>query len=126
SIKYVSYVLRADNHGEGGELALMALALMHGSDSKWRKNVIVLLGLFGAALLYGDGMLTPAVSVLSAVEGLTVVTSRLESVVLPITCLLLCGLFLAQKRGTGKIGAIFGPVMVLWFCTIGLLGLGQL
>lgn len=126
SIKYVLYVLRADNHGEGGELALMALALTHGSDAKWRKKIIILLGLFGAALLYGDGMLTPAVSVLSAVEGLTVVTSRFEHVVLPITCILLCGLFLAQKRGTGKIGAIFGPVMVLWFCTIALLGLGQL
>lgn len=125
SIKYVSYVLRADNHGEGGELALMALALTFGSDSKIRRQVIVLLGLFGAALLYGDGMLTPAVSVLSAVEGLEVITSRLDSAVIPITCLILFALFFAQKRGTAKIGAIFGPVMVVWFLTIAALGVAQ-
>src|SRR5947207_7647552 len=125
SIKYLSLVLRADNHGEGGILALMALAFPE-RDSRARsriRSLWVLLGVFGAALLYGDGMITPAISVLSAVEGLNVATSSFEPVVIPITVLVLTGLFAFQHSGTGSVGKIFGPVMLLWFFTIGLLGL---
>jgi KUP system potassium uptake protein len=126
SIKYVSYVLRADNGGEGGVLALMALALSREHGSPRRRQIILYLGLFGAALLYGDGMITPAISVLSAVEGLSIVTSRLDSVVVPLTVVILLGLFMVQRKGTAKMGAIFGPVMVLWFTVLGVLGLIQI
>lgn len=122
SVKYLVFVLRADNRGEGGILALMALALMErkGRGSRW---LLVVFGLFGAALLYGDGIITPAISVLSAVEGLNVATPALQHWVVPITVVLLVGLFLLQSRGTGGIGTIFGPVMFLWFLAIGGLGL---
>ncbi|MEA2599807.1 MAG: system potassium uptake protein [Acidobacteriota bacterium] len=119
SIKYLVFVMRADNRGEGGILALMALIRVR-KTSRW---VLIALGLFGAALLYGDGMITPAISVLSAVEGLDVATSFFKSYVQPITIVILIGLFLIQRRGTEKIGALFGPVMTLWFATIGVLGL---
>src|SRR6185436_10827144 len=122
AIKYVSYVMRADNQGEGGILALMALipATYRGPQSR---GVLLALGLFGSALLYGDGVITPAVSVLSAVEGLSQATPKLTSFVVPLSVVILAGLFLVQNRGTAAVGAMFGPVMVLWFITIGAIGL---
>lgn len=121
SIKYLLYVMRADNRGEGGILALMSL-VRAGASTKER-FVLVIVGLFGAALLYGDGMITPAISVLSAVEGLEVATPVFAGYVVPITILILIGLFLFQKRGTRGIGTIFGPVMLIWFVTIAGLGI---
>ncbi len=119
SIKYLVFVMRADNRGEGGILALMSLIRTRAT-KRW---VLIALGLFGAALLYGDGMITPAISVLSAVEGLEVATSFFKPYVQPITIVILIILFVIQRRGTSKIGALFGPVMVLWFVTLGVLGL---
>jgi KUP system potassium uptake protein len=124
SVKYLIFVMRADNDGEGGVLALMALALgTHDAKPHPRSRALIILGLFGAALLYGDGVITPAISVLSAVEGLTVATDAFQPVVVPITCAILIALFLVQKRGTGGIGYVFGPVTLIWFVAIGLLGL---
>ena len=124
-VKYLVFVLRADNNGEGGVLALMALVSPKtGIVAPRRLRVtLVFLGLFGAALLYGDGMITPAISVLSAVEGLNVATPLLEPLVVPITCLLLIGLFLLQKRGTAGVGLLFGPAMLLWFASLAIVGL---
>jgi KUP system potassium uptake protein len=121
SIKYLLFVMRADNGGEGGILALVALVRAKTGQSAHR--TLVAIGLFGAALLYGDGMITPAISVLSAVEGLGVATHAFESFVVPITVGILIVLFLFQHRGTGGIGAVFGPIMVVWFGAIALLGL---
>jgi KUP system potassium uptake protein len=120
TVKYHVYVLRADNNGEGGILALMALVrpVVHGR-GRW---ILVGLGLFGAALLYGDGIITPAISVLSAVEGLEVATAVFTPYVVPITIGILIGLFLIQRRGTGGVGAVFGPVMLVWFSTLAVLG----
>jgi len=120
SIKYCVFVMRADNHGEGGILALMALVVSRVGGRAW---VLTLLGLFGAALLYGDGVITPAISVLSALEGINVATDIFKPYVLPATLVVLFGLFAAQTRGTAMIGRVFGPVMLLWFLTIGVLGL---
>ncbi len=120
TLKYLVYVMRADNRGEGGVLALMALAT-HGSPR--RGPILVVLGLFGAALLYGDGVITPAISVLSAVEGLGVAAPGLERFVVPLTILILVALFVAQRRGTGGIGAVFGPITLLWFLTLAALGI---
>jgi KUP system potassium uptake protein len=120
TIKYLLFVMRADNGGEGGILALVALVR---SSGKKVQGGLVALGLFGAALLYGDGMITPAISVLSAVEGLGVVTHVFEPFVVPITVVILIALFVAQSRGTEGIGKIFGPVMIVWFVTLALLGL---
>jgi KUP system potassium uptake protein len=123
SIKYLLFVMRADNDGEGGVLALMALALGKQDDKPHpRARWLIALGLFGAALLYGDGVITPAISVLSAVEGLTVATDAFTPVVVPITCAILIALFLLQKRGTGGIGYVFGPITLVWFVSIGLVG----
>src|SRR6185295_15188954 len=122
TIKYHVYVLRADNRGEGGILALMALVRSR-IESAGGRRVLVAVGLFGAALLYGDGMITPAISVLSAVEGLSVATDAFTPYVVPITVAILVLLFLFQRRGTGGIGAVFGPVMMLWFGTLAVLGL---
>jgi KUP system potassium uptake protein len=121
SVKYLLFVMRADNGGEGGILALVALvrAKLDGISH----TALIAIGLFGAALLYGDGMITPAISVLSAVEGLTVATNVFQPVVVPITIAILIVLFAMQRRGTGKIGTVFGPIMVLWFVTIAGLGL---
>jgi KUP system potassium uptake protein len=120
TVKYQVYVLRADNRGEGGILALMAL-VRHAVEGAGLK-IFVALGLFGAALLYGDGIITPAISVLSAVEGLEVTTAVFHPYVVPITIAILVGLFLAQTRGTGGIGKVFGPVMVVWFAVLAVLG----
>lgn len=119
SYKYIAQVMRADNRGEGGILAL--LALVSGREGK-RRVLLVLLGLFGAALLYGDGVITPAISVLSAIEGLDYATSLFHDWVVPLTAIILVVLFLVQKRGTGGIGVLFGPVMVVWFFCIAGLG----
>jgi KUP system potassium uptake protein len=120
SLKYVVLVLRADNDGEGGILALLSLVerITNGPGIP----ILVLLGIVGAALLYGDGIITPAISVLSAMEGLKLVTPALDNFVLPITLAILIGLFAIQRRGTASIGRLFGPVMVGWFVIIGLLG----
>ncbi|MCB0997123.1 MAG: potassium transporter Kup [Acidimicrobiales bacterium] len=122
TIKYLLVVMRADNEGEGGILALTALIPKDrlAGRARW---VFVMIGLFGTALLYGDGMITPAISVLSAVEGTEVATDRLGDYVLPIAIVILVGLFVAQRRGTGSVGRVFGPVMVVWFVTLGGLGL---
>jgi len=121
SVKYLLFVMRADNQGEGGILALVALVRSKGG--KIVHPILVMIGLFGAALLYGDGMITPAISVLSAVEGLDVATHVFEPFVVPITVAILIALFLVQRRGTGGIGAVFGPIMIVWFITLILLGL---
>jgi len=122
SIKYLSHVLRADNHGEGGILALMALSVSHDQRPRHRR-ILLMVGVLGAALLYGDGAITPAISVLSAVEGLTTAAPNLHRVVVPITVAILIALFAVQRRGTAAIGLVFGPITLIWFSTIGLLGL---
>ncbi len=123
SVKYLLLVMRADNRGEGGILALLALLDPWGRTSHRGPAVLIVLGVFGAALLYGDGMLTPAISVLSAVEGLEVAAPATAELVIPVTLAILILLFSFQKRGTAHIGAVFGPVMLVWFFAIGLLGL---
>ena len=123
SVKYVLIVMRADNDGEGGIMALASLAV---SKVKHRRKLIMSLGILGAALFYGDGMITPAVSVLSAVEGLEIVDSGLTQWVVPIAVVILIGLFMVQRHGTGKMGAAFGPVMLVWFIAIAVLGLTSL
>jgi KUP system potassium uptake protein len=123
SIKYLLFVMRADNKGEGGILALMALVSQHPEAKRRSRAVMITLGLFGAALLYGDGMITPAISVLGAVEGLTIVTHVFEPYVVPVAIVILCGLFFIQSRGTQTVGTLFGPVMVVWFLVLAALGL---
>jgi len=123
SLKYVLLMLRADNGGEGGVMALTTLARRATTAYPRLSGVLLLLGLFGTALFYGDSMITPAISVLSAVEGLEVALPGLGHWVIPITVVLLVGLFLIQKHGTARIGILFGPVMVLWFSVLGLLGI---
>ena len=123
SLKYVFYLMRADNRGEGGDIALMALASRKRADLSARALTIVsVLGIAGAALLYADGVITPAISVMSAVEGLKVAAPALEPMVLPITVAVLTILFLLQHHGTARIGAVFGPVILVWFVVIGFLG----
>jgi KUP system potassium uptake protein len=126
SIKYCVFVLRADNRGEGGILALTALATPIKIVSKSERWVLVVLGIFGAALLYGDGIITPAISVLGAIEGLNVATPLFAPYVVPITIVILVGLFLIQSRGTAKVGQLFGPVMLAWFFVIAALGISQI
>ena len=121
SVKYVLFVMRADNEGEGGILALVAL--VRGRTGGAYRRTLIAIGLFGAALLYGDGMITPAISVLSAVEGLSVATHVFEDFIVPITIGILIVLFLAQHRGTSGIGKVFGPIMIVWFSLIAILGL---
>jgi KUP system potassium uptake protein len=149
SIKYLFYVMRADNDGEGGVLALMALVARRATPAEtstapvttspsasgsrplrksWSglyrgRMILIMLGLFGAALLYGDGVITPAISVLSAVEGLEVETTAFSPFVVPITCIILIMLFAVQKRGTAGIGAVFGPLTLCWFFAIAAIGL---
>ena len=122
TLKYITLIMRADNRGEGGILALTALVSRGLEDRATLRWWLVGLGIFGAAMFYGDGMITPAITVLGAVEGLEVIAPSLDPFVPPIAVVILCGLFAIQKRGTAKIGAIFGPVMVLWFVVLAVLG----
>ncbi len=114
-VKYMVFVLRAENRGEGGIFALLALLFADGDARRPRRAWLLAAGLFGAALLYGDGIITPAISVLSAVEGVEVVTPALSRLIVPVTIVILVALFLFQKRGTGGVGAVFGPIMLVWF-----------
>ena len=122
SLKYVVLVLRADNNGEGGLVAMLALASQAVKDKPQLRSVLMVIGIFGTCLFYGDGVITPAISVLSAVEGLEIVSPKFKSWVLPLTLMVLVALFMVQKRGTAGIGKFFGPIMVLWFITIAALG----
>jgi KUP system potassium uptake protein len=126
SLKYVTFIMRADNRGEGGIMALMALAMSGARDSTRLRRWIVIFGLLGAALFYGDGVITPAISVLSAVEGLKIVAPTLEHSIVPVTIVILVVLFMAQSRGTGKVGVVFGPIMLVWFVVIGILGIKEI
>jgi len=124
SIKYLTFIMRADNRGEGGILALLAILTPLGAPTLRRRAMLIALGLFGCSLLYGEGLITPAISVLSAVEGLEVATPAFSHFVVPITIAILIPLFLFQHRGTAGIGAIFGPITLVWFITIAATGLG--
>ncbi|HEX8358787.1 MAG TPA: potassium transporter Kup [Longimicrobium sp.] len=126
SIKYLLFVMKADNRGEGGMIALTALVAPRRATERGHRWVLALAGLFGASLLYGDSMITPAISVMSAVEGLKVATPLFEPYIIPITITILVLLFAVQSRGTAGIGKVFGPVTVLWFVTLGALGLVQI
>jgi KUP system potassium uptake protein len=122
TVKYITVLLRADNRGEGGSLALLALISRKGRGGWW----VVMLGIIACALFYGDSMITPAISVLSAVEGLTVVEARLEPLVVPLACVILVGLFFLQRRGTAKVGALFAPIVCVYFVTLAALGLANI
>ena len=127
TVKYLLFVLHADNDGEGGVLALMALSQRsHTAHPSRGLGILVILGLVGVAFLYSDGMITPAISVLSAVEGLSIATNVFDPYIRPITVVILTALFVVQRRGSGSIGAVFGPIMLLWFVTMGLLGVASL
>ena len=122
SLKYVTIIMRADNHGEGGSMALLALVGELTSQHPKTKWFVTALGVFAAALFFGDGMITPAISVLSAVEGLELVSHEFKNYILPITVIVLTGLFFIQKRGTSVVGITFGPIMIVWFICLGMLG----
>jgi KUP system potassium uptake protein len=127
-VKYLVFILQADNGGEGGVLALLALVLQrqHRTDDRRRRTVFIILGVFGTALLYGDGIITPAISVLGAVEGLEIVAPALSHIVVAATIGILLLLFMVQRVGTAKVGRAFGPITLTWFLVIGLLGLGEI
>jgi KUP system potassium uptake protein len=126
SLKYVTLVLRADNHGEGGLVAMLALASQSVKDKPELRRVLLVVGIFGACLFYGDGVITPAISVLSAVEGLEVVSPAFKKAVIPLTLVILFMLFAVQKRGTADIGKFFGPITLVWFATISVLGISHI
>jgi KUP system potassium uptake protein len=126
TVKYLSFVMRADNDGEGGIVALSALAVGQDPAARGRRWIYLLIGLFGAALLYGDGVITPAISVLAAVEGVTIAAPSFERYVVPAAIVILVGLFAVQRHGTARIGGIFGPVMLVWFTSLGVLGISQI
>ena len=126
SVKYLGFILRADNEGEGGVLALTALIKPKNIKPRTPQWALVGLGVFAACLMYGDGMITPAISVLSAVEGVKNITPLLEAYIIPTPIIILGGLFLLQKRGTARVGRLFGPIMLLWFCTLAGLGIAQI
>jgi len=129
TVKYLIFIMRADHHGEGGIFALLAIIPQRfrlRAPHSGKVTAMALLAVIGASLLYGDGVITPAISVLSAVEGLTVASRRLEPLVVPLTCIILIALFAIQRRGTGDVGALFGPIMVLWFVTMAALGVYQI
>jgi len=126
SVKYVVFIMRADNEGEGGIMALLALIQRASMKSTRTKMLLIFLGIIGASLLYGDGVITPAISVISSVEGLETVSSGLSSLVVPLTLLILVGLFLVQRRGTGTIGRYFGPTIIIWFIILAAGGLAQI
>ncbi len=122
SLKYVVFIMRADNKGEGGIMALMALALRAVRDKPKVRWLLAIVGIFGASLFYGDGVITPAISVLSAVEGVKVAAPGLAHWIVPVTAVILFFLFALQRHGTERVGRLFGPVMVIWFITIAILG----
>lgn len=122
SIKYVAVIMHADNNGEGGIMALLALTLRSKTLNSKYRTVLIAIGLFGAALFFGDGIITPAVSVLSAVEGLSIATPIFTPYIIPITLAVLIGLFMIQRKGTGSVGRYFGPITLLWFISIGVVG----
>ncbi len=127
SIKYVGFIIRADNRGEGGIFALLGLILGTANQLKPKlRSAVTVAAIFGASLLYGEGIITPSISVLSAIEGLEVATEAAKPFIVPLTCMVLVGLFVVQKRGTSGIGKIFGPVMVIWFLTIAAAGTGAI
>ena len=127
TFKYLTFIMRADNHGEGGIFALLALIPESAKEiSPKTRKFVILAGLLGASLLYGDGVITPTISVLSAVEGLEVATEAAKPITVPLTCVILFGLFYFQKFGTEKIGKIFGPIMIFWFTSLAVLGLIQI
>ncbi|HEY3521344.1 MAG TPA: KUP/HAK/KT family potassium transporter, partial [Rhodanobacteraceae bacterium] len=123
AVKYVSFIMRADNKGEGGIMAMMALAQRASRGHPHMRRMVVLFAILGAALFYGDGVITPSISVLSAIEGLEVTAPTLDHYVVPLTVAVLLALFWFQKHGTGRVGSVFGPVMVLWFLTLGAIGI---
>lgn len=123
SIKYIVFIMRADNRGEGGIMALLALASRHAAEGSKKRRRIMLLGILGACMFYADGMITPAISVLSAVEGLEIAAPTLHEFIVPITLIVLFTLFFVQSKGTALVGAFFGPIMLLWFGTLGVLGM---
>ncbi len=123
TLKYLMIVMRADNNGEGGIIALVSLLSPRTAKPRTLRIYMIMMGVFGASLLYGDGTITPAISVLSAVEGLHIATKAFDPFVIPITIAILFGLFLVQRHGTYAIGSVFGPVMMVWFLVLGLLGL---
>ncbi len=126
SLKYVVLVLRADNNGEGGLVAMLALASQAVKDKPHLRNILLAMGIFGTSLFYGDGVITPAISVLSAVEGLEVVSPHFKQGVIPLTLLVLFCLFVVQKRGTGGIGRFFGPITLVWMASIAVLGMSHI
>jgi len=126
SLKYVTLVLRADNNGEGGLVAMLALASQSVKDRPQLRRVLLLVGVFGTCLFYGDGVITPAISVLSAVEGMEVISPAFKKYVIPLTLVILFGLFVVQKHGTSGIGKFFGPITLVWFACIALLGVSQI
>jgi KUP system potassium uptake protein len=126
SVKYLVFVLRADNQGEGGILALTALATPIKPSGRTERSVLIAIGIFGAALLYGDGIITPAISVLGAMEGLSVATPALQPYIVPVTIAIIVALFLFQSRGTAGVGKVFGPITLLWFIVLAALGLIQI
>ncbi|MFQ5676023.1 MAG: KUP/HAK/KT family potassium transporter, partial [bacterium] len=126
SLKYLTFILRADNHGEGGVIALTALIKQTARGAPGRRLGLVAIGLFAACLLYGDGMITPAISVLSAVEGVKIITPVFEPYIIPATAVILTALFLLQRRGTAKVGALFGPIILVWFAILAVLGIRQI
>ncbi|WP_294636719.1 potassium transporter Kup [uncultured Aquabacterium sp.] len=126
SLKYVTLILRADNNGEGGLIAMLALASTAVAHRPALRNKLLAIGIFGTAIFFGDGVITPAISVLSAVEGMEVAAPALERFVVPVTLVVLTGLFMVQKHGTGGIGKFFGPVTALWFIVLAVLGIGHI
>ncbi len=122
SLKYLTFIMKADNDGEGGILALTALIITQSKKNGYERWLLVVIGLFGAALLYGDGMITPAISVLSAIEGVQIIAPAFKDLVIPATIIVLVALFLFQHHGTARVGALFGPIIFVWFVVIGILG----
>lgn len=122
SFKYLSFIFRADNHGEGGVIALTALLKSEDVKSKSGRRALVMIGLFAACLLYGDGMITPAISVLSAIEGVRIITPLFKPYIVPLTIIILGGLFLLQRQGSARVGGLFGPIILIWFCVLAVFG----
>ena len=123
TLKYVSFIMRANNEGEGGIVALMTLATDRKDGKSFRNLFLVTLGLIGAAFFYGDGVITPAISVLSAVEGLELITPNFKPFIVPISIIIIVGLFVFQRKGTASVGALFGPIMIVWFVVLAILGI---